>query len=89
MQHHHDTVPIHWRHQPSPLLHAAVQAFLGGSLTAERSAALHAYFVQWINAPGFVGPAVEDLRQRVDGLTSVATMNAWVNDAIEAGCDPL
>ena len=50
---------------------------------------LRAYFRQWINAPGFTGPEIERLRAGVDKLVDRATIEAWLEDAIDAGIDPL
>lgn len=35
------------------------------------------------------GPEIEELRRRVDGLTSWDAIDTWIYDAVDAGADPL
>lgn len=82
--------PGYWMNETSGVLAGAVKAYLErDELTPQEIAALRAYFRQWIMAPGFRGEDVEALRGKVDGLTSRQAIEAWLNDAISAGVDPL
>lgn len=82
--------PGFWMYETSGVLRPAVQAYLAGAaLTAAQIAALRAYLRQWIMAPAWRGPAIELLRARIDALTTREAIDAWINDADEAGVDPL
>lgn len=85
-----DGTPGYWRYEASGVLAPAIKAYLERKpLTDQHIAALRAYFRQWINAPAFQGKDVEELRQRIDGLTGKKAIDRWLDDAIKAGVDPL
>ncbi len=78
--------PGFWMYETTGVLRPAIIALLDGAdLTPEHIAALRAYLRQWV--AGFRG--VDDLRARVDSLTTKAAIDSWINDAIETGIDPL
>ena len=85
-----DEVPGYWMHETSGELAPVVKRYLehqpmgGGDITIMR-----AYLRQWINAPAWRGAAVDDLRRRIDTLTTRSTIDAWLHDALDAGIDPL
>lgn len=83
--------PGYWMNETTGELRPAVHAYLaGGELTAEQITALRAYIRQWIMSPVWVpGPEIEDLRRRVDELTSRAAISLWLMDAEDACIDPL
>jgi hypothetical protein len=76
--------------ETSGVLRPAVLAYINGEpLTPEHIAALRAYLRQWIDAPLFIGPAIDELRAGVDGLTDRAAIDAWLHLALTEGVDPL
>jgi hypothetical protein len=81
-------IPGYWQHETSGVLRPAVEAYLaGGQMTGAQIAAMRAYLRQWIAAdwPG----NVERLRKQIDGLTSRAALDRWIDLADEQGIDPL
>ena len=85
-----DYIPGFWMNETSGRLRPAVEAYLEGRhMTREQIAAMRAYLRQWINAPGFLGPEVETLRNLVHHIDSRVTLAAWLASAVAAGCDPL
>lgn len=82
--------PGFWMYEVSGRLRPVIEDYLHGKdLTPDQIAMMRAYLRQWINAFGFFGPAIEDLRRRVDGLISQDAIDAWIADAVTAGADPL
>jgi hypothetical protein len=83
-------IPGYWRNETSGILRPAVEAYLRGEvLTVQHISAMRAYCRQWITSRYFIGPGVEELRRRVDGLTTRQAIEDWMDLADEAGCDPL
>lgn len=88
--HRETAVPGYWMHETSGVLRPAVEAYLfGDAMTPEQIAALRAYLRQWIEAPGFRGFVVDELRRTLDGLTTRQAITAWLHLADDAGVDPL
>lgn len=93
--------PQFWMNEVSGRLHAAVQAYLehrDDALTPDAIGYLRAYFRQWVGSDAWdLNPAADDttraelaaLRAGVDGLTSAAAIDAWLEDADRFGIDPL
>lgn len=82
--------PGFWMYETSGRLRPVIEAYLNGKdLDPDQIAMMRAYLRQWINAFGFVGPDIENLRRRVDGLISQDAIDVWIYDAVEAGADPL
>lgn len=83
-------LPGYWMNETGDELRPAVRAYLaGGSLDEAQIATLRAYFRQWINAPGFLGPDIAELRISIDGLTSRRAIAQWLELADAANVDPL
>jgi hypothetical protein len=82
--------PGFWKYEVSGQLARVVEAYLRFKPMSEADIAMmRAYLRQWINADGFIGPEIEDLRRRVDDLTSREALDVWLSDAVMAGADPL
>ena len=79
------------------LLRPAVEAYLrGGEMTPTGLMALQAYLKRSIPAPNWRGEGVEglrerveDLRERVEDLDTREKLEAWLDDALDIGIDPL
>jgi hypothetical protein len=86
----HGQGPGYWMNETSGVLRPAIVAYLeGDELTPAEIAAIRAYLRQWIMAPAWAGPAVEELRREVDELTSRQAIKAWLDHALNEGIDPL
>lgn len=84
----HNEGPGYWKNETSGVLKPAVEAYLSrDELTPAEFAALRAYFRQWV--AGFRDPAVVELGNRIDDLTSRQAIDAWIGDSIDLGIDPL
>ena len=82
--------PGFWMDETSGRLRPVIEDYLHGKdLTPDQIAMMRAYLRQWIEAPGFVGPEISDLRRRVNGLISQDAIDVWIFDAVTAGADPL
>lgn len=83
-------IPGYWMNETSGVLRPAVTAYLNGRpMTGPQIAAMRAYLRQWIDAPGYVGPAVQQLRATVDQITTHAALKKWLDQAEDIGIDPL
>ena len=83
-------IPGYWRNETTGVLQPVVQRYLNGArLTGEEIATMRAYLRQWIAAEGFTGPLAETLRRTVGEITTQAQLEAWLDEAIDAGIDPL
>ena len=77
-------------HETSGVLRPAVETYLRGeAMTGEQIAAMRAYLRQWIMAPVWKGPEIEELRGDIDTLTSRATLEYWLDRAGDIAIDPL
>ena len=82
--------PGYWMYETSGVLRPAIIAYLSrADLTEQQIAAMRAYLRQWIMAPGWRGAFVESLRSQIDGLTTRARIRDWIDQATDAGADPL
>jgi hypothetical protein len=82
--------PHFWMYETTGVLRPAVEAYLKGEpLTPGQIAALRAYLRQWMTGRWGPGEDIEALRAGIDGLTSRAALQAWLDRAMEAGIDPL
>jgi hypothetical protein len=80
----------YWRYETSGLLRRAVEAYLdGGEMTPAQIAAMRAYLRQWIFCPFWKGEELDYLRGTVGGLVDREGIARWIDDAIEAGIDPI
>jgi hypothetical protein len=81
-------VPCFWMYEASGVLVPVVWRYLRHEpMTDADIAMMRAYLRQWIAAPGWCG--VDDLRQRIDTLTTRHAIDSWLEDALDAGIDPL
>jgi len=83
-------VPGYWMNETSGVLRPAVEAYLNhDEMTPAEIAAMRAYLRQWIVKGAWHGPEIDKLRARIDGLTDRQAIEAWLDDAIDEGIDPL
>lgn len=74
-------------YETSGVLAGAVEAYLHGeAMTRGDIAAMRAYLRQWMDGPW---ADAGDLRERIDHITTRASLAAWLADAMELGIDPL
>jgi hypothetical protein len=72
------------------VLRPAVEAYLhGGEMTSTELMALQAYLKRSITTPNWQGEVVEGLRERVEDLDTRKKLEAWLDDALDIGIDPL
>ena len=91
------TAPDYRMDRTGGLLRSAVEAYLhGGEMTPTGLMALQAYLKRSIRAPNWRGEGVEglqqrveDLRERVEDLDTREKLEAWLDDALDIGIDPL
>ena len=98
------TAPGYRMRRTGGLLRRAVEAYLrGGEMTPTGLMALQAYLKRSITAPNWRGEGVEglrervedlrerveDLRERVEDLDTREKLEAWLDDALDIGIDPL
>lgn len=82
--------PGYWMYETTGVLRPAIEAYLsGGPMSPEQIAAMRAYLRQWINAPAWRGPQIDELRAWIDQLGSRAAIRDWLAVAVEIGIDPL
>jgi hypothetical protein len=82
--------PGYWMHETSGVLRPAVERYLHHKpMTAADIAAIRAYLRQWIAAPGWRGDGIDELRQRIDALTTREAIRGWLDTADDLGIDPL
>lgn len=84
------SVPGFWMHETSGKLEPAIWALIEGDpLTAEQIPLVRAYLRQWIEKGDWRGPAIDELRARVDRLVTREAIDRWLSDALKEGIDPL
>lgn len=82
--------PGYWMHETTGILRPAIEAFCSGEpMTPAHIAAMRVYLRQWIAAPLWQGPVVDELRQSVNCLNSAAAIREWLVEAVREGVDPL
>jgi hypothetical protein len=94
----------HGMDRTGSLLRPAVEAYLhGGEMTPTGLMALQAYLKRSIEAPNWRGEhieglregtedlydRIEDLRERVEDIGTREKLEAWLDDALDIGIDPL
>lgn len=83
-------MPGYWVDETSGVLRPAIENYLLGlPMTEEHVATVRAYLRQWISAPVWRGDIVDELRERIDSLTTREAIAAWLGDALPWGIDPL
>lgn len=81
--------PGYWLHETGPVLRPAIWAYLrGGELDEEGLAAIRDYLRQWVGGDWW-GAGVDELRGRVEAVTSRQALDDWLAQALELGIDPL
>ena len=91
------TAPGYRMRRTGGLLRRAVEAYLrGGEMTPTGLMALQAYLMRSITVPNSRGKGIEvlrkhieDLRERVEDLDTREKLEAWLDDALDIGIDPL
>lgn len=92
------TDPGYWLYETTGVLRPAVEAYLAGSMSPIQIAAMRAYLRQWIEAPAWehnphASPEdrawLKSMRRRVGGLESIESIREWIDEATDAGIDPL
>lgn len=91
--------PHYWPYETSGILRPVIEAYLAHQpLDREQVAILRDYLVQWIMAPVWDHNPHADMserrwlngmRLRAFALMTQAEINAWVDDAVDGGLDPL
>jgi hypothetical protein len=81
--------PGYWMYETSGVLRPVVEAYLNCQpMTDAQITTMRAYLRQWVAGP-WLGPGVEALRAKVDGLMSRAAIEDWLDAALAEGIDPL
>jgi hypothetical protein len=81
--------PGYWMNETSGVLSDVVERYITSRpLSAGDIATMRAYVRQWM-AGDFVGPEVDELRESIDTIVDRATLDAWMERAIDAEVDPL
>ncbi len=81
--------PGFWIYETTGALRPAIETYLKGeSMSEPHIAAMRAYLRQWIAGP-WASERLEELRARINQLTTHAAIKAWLDDAMEEGIDPL
>jgi hypothetical protein len=82
--------PGYWMNEVTGVLRPAVEAFCNDEpMTARQIAAMRTYLRQWIAAPLWQGPVIDELRRSVDCLKSATAIREWLMMAVREGVDPL
>jgi hypothetical protein len=84
-----DGVPYYWLWETSGELAGAVTAYLEGRETPAQLALVLDYITYWTNAPCWRGPALPELRRRLRAVTTREALRRWLEEALDAGIDPL
>jgi hypothetical protein len=85
-----ETAPGYWMYETSGVLRPAIEAYLCRRVMTEpQIAAMRTYLRQWINAPGWGGPKLAQLRADIERLTTQAAIARWLKIAELEGIDPL
>jgi hypothetical protein len=83
-------VPGYWMLETSGQLRGPVMRYLENKpMTPADIAAMRAYLRQWIMAPMWEGPGIDELRANVATIADRKSLRAWLETAIDHGIDPL
>ena len=96
----HPLAPKYWRNETSGVLATAIMRYLERreALTVRDIALIRAYIVQWIDSPVWeANPHMHDeerchltaLRREAREVSTVALLDAWIDEALRQGHDPL
>ncbi len=82
------SMPGYWPHETTGTLRPVVIRHLeGAALDQAEIAVMRAYLRQWMASDHWHG--ADDLRGRIDGITTNDSLRAWLDDALTLGIDPL
>jgi hypothetical protein len=80
----------YWMNETSGILRPTVEAYLGGGELSETGLmVLRQYLERSITASNSRGEGVEGLRERIADLDTREKLEAWLDDALDIGIDPL
>jgi len=81
--------PGYWMNETSGALHAAVERYIKLEPLSDLDLdVMRAYLRQWMRGD-FKGPEIDELRNTIDVITDRASLEAWMERAVDAGVDPL
>lgn len=92
--------PLYWRYEISGALAQAIAIYLTApeQMTVRGVALIRAYLRQWVDSPvwdanpshnEFSRAQLAELRHRARDLADVRQIDAWLDDALIQGIDPL
>lgn len=84
-----NNAPGFWMNETSGALRPAVERYLNRKTIPDDIPIMRAYLRQWIAADGFRGREIAQLRIDVDQIVDLASLDVWIEGALEAGVDPL
>ena len=83
-------MPGYWMYETSGVLRPAVEAYLNNEpMTDAHIGAMRAYLRQWMDDTTWAGNEIVSLRERIDGIVDRPSLQSWLDDAFDAGIDPL
>jgi hypothetical protein len=83
-------IPGYWMNETGGVVRPAVRAYLHGEpMTPAQVAAMRAYLIQWIAAPGWAGPIIDTLRAEAGRIATRADIDRWLDRAGDQNIDPL
>jgi hypothetical protein len=80
--------PLYWAAEQSGVLRRAVSAFVHRQEDARQLALVIDYVRYWVNAPCWVGPGLEALRQAAAQATTRADLDGVIRLGLTLGIDP-
>ena len=82
--------PGYWMYEESGVLRPAIEAYLADAVMSDdQIGAMRAYLRQWIQADWMPGAELDKLRSDINALVSREAIEAWLNEAMQQGIDPL
>ncbi len=84
-------MPLYWKNETSGQLEKVVAAYVNQQpIDNDGIRMLQQYFSIWANATVWMpSKELENLRQSVDAIATVADIDQWLDRAIDIGIDPL
>jgi len=81
--------PGYWMNETSGVLYDAVEHYINlQPLSPADLDVMRAYLRQWMEGD-FQGPESDGLRNTIDAIVDRASLQAWMERAVDAGIDPL
>lgn len=82
-------MPGYWMYESTGVLRPVIEKYLGReTLTRSDIGVMRAYLRQWINGP-WLGDDIEALRAAISELSTREQIDAWLDQALDLGIDPL